>query len=214
MLRRTPKGKRHKEPTAISTQRLSRTPILAVPRERTYQMIKTGPALILGQGPVDVFAALTFRLSDLPENGAYKILWSLFQIQRVELQFRPMYRANRIVDAPNGLIPEIYVAFQPDSTQTVPTVIDDIRTFGDLVVTDDSDAFTVSFRPRFAKELFRSLALSTYEPSNDNDWLPTTAPDVPHYQTFVCITGSTNLAGPFQAWNVVARYHLTMKGQR
>jgi hypothetical protein len=177
-------------------------------------MMKTGPALLLSQGPIDVFSALNFRLSDLPENGAELILWSFYQIERIELQFRPMYRANPIHDAPAGLIPEIYVAYQSDSTTGTPISIDEMRRYADLVVTDDSDAFVVSFRPRFAKELFRSALLSTYEPSSNSDWLPTNAADVPHYSTFVGITGSTAVAGPFQVWNVVARYHLNFKLQR
>jgi hypothetical protein len=179
-----------------------------------YRMIKTGPALVLSQGPIDVFSQLTYRLSDLPENGAFLIMWSLYQIERIELQFRPMYRANPIHDAPAGLIPEIYVAYQPDSVVGTPANIDEMRRYADLVVTDDSDSFVVSFRPRFAKELFRTLIASTYEPSSNSDWLSTVTPDVPHYSTFVGITGSTSLAGPFQAWNVVARYHLNFKLQR
>jgi hypothetical protein len=182
--------------------------------QMNYRMVKTGPALVLSQTPIDGFSELLFRLSDLPENGAFLIMWSLYQIEKIELQFRPMYRANPIANAPLGLIPEIYVAYQQDSTVALPVNIDEMRRYGDLVVTDDSDAFTVSFRPRFAKELFRSLVASTYEPSLDSDWLPTTVPDVPHYRSFIGITGSTNLAGPFQAWNVVARYHLNFKLQR
>jgi len=192
------------------------SPILQTPPQSLCRFVKTGPAFAVDQQTLDTFTGLTFRLSDVPENGAYLILWSFYQIEKVELQFRPMYRANRVADAAAiGLIPEIYVAFDPDSTRATPVNLDEMRRYADLTVTDDSDGFVVSFRPRFAKTVFESALLSTYEPSNDQDWLPTIHNTVPHYNLFVAVTGSNVIGpGPFQAWNVVARYTLKFKDQR
>lgn len=189
--------------------------LLSTPKQTVFRTVKYGPNLLLQQGALDTFTGLQFRLNDLQENGAMLILWSLYQIEKIELQFRPMYRANSIAfDAPLGLIPEIYVAYDSDSTRATPASIDEMRRYADVSVTDDSGAFVVTFRPRFAKALFESLIANTYEPSENSDWLPTLHAAVPHYSAFVGITGSNNVAGPFQAWNVVARYHLAFKLER
>jgi len=192
----------------------SSTRMLPTPRQTIFHTWKTGPALVLPQTGIDSFTSLQFQLNDVPENGAMLIMWSLYQITEVELQFRPMYRANPIQPLANGLIPEIYVAYDSDSTRATPIDMNEMRRYADVTVTDDSVGFVVRFRPRFAKSLFENLLLNTYEPSHDNDWLPTIHNKVPHYSIFVGVTGSGNLAGPFQAWNVVARYHLAFKLER
>jgi hypothetical protein len=186
--------------------------MLKTPKQVITHFVKYGPALVIPQTAIDSFLSLQFRLNDLLENGAMLIMWSLYQIERIELQFRPMYRANSIViDSPQVLIPEIYVAYDSDSTLTPPASIDEMRRYSDVTVTDDSVGFMVSFRPRFAKPLFESVIANTYEPSLNSDWLPTLHPAVPHYSAFVGVTGSGNIAGPFQAWNVTARYHVAFK---
>jgi hypothetical protein len=176
-------------------------------------MVKYAPNGIVTQGPVDVVSSQTFQVSDLLENGAFLILFEEFQIVKVELAFRPMYRANAIVDALIGRIPEIYVAYDP-TTAGPPTSVDPLGRYSDVAITDDSDPFVVSFRPRFAKRIYNGLLTDGFEPSVDSDWLSTSDLSIPHYHIFIGITGSMNIAGPFQSWNVVPRYTLRFRGHR
>lgn len=104
---------------------------------------------ILTQTPVDSFYDLTFQASDLQENGAFLILWSEYRIRKVEMMFRPMFRANFVIEQPNIIIPQIFVVFDPASTAS-PTTLQQYQRYAGLVVEDDSRSFTLAFNPRVA----------------------------------------------------------------
>jgi hypothetical protein len=192
-------------------------PLRPPPSQNIFTTVKHGLPGRIAQAAGDAYTSLTFQLTDLLENGAMNIFWSLYQISEVSVEFRPAYRANSVIfDAPNGLIPQILVAFDPDSTVAGggSLDVDRLRRYANVVVTDDKEGFMVKFRPRVAKPVYENILINTYEPSDDSDWFPTSHPAVPHYGLYVAVTGSNNIAGPFQEWNVITRYSLRFKSER
>lgn len=165
------------------------------------------------QQPIDSFYNLTFQMSDLQETGAFKIMWSEYRIMKVELMFRPMFRANNVIQQGTILIPQILVVFDGTST-SAPATVQEFQRYAGLVVQDDSQSFSVTCMPRIATPVYDGIITSAYSVGEGKTWLQTAQPSIPHYSVHVAVTGSGNLAGPFQQWNVTTRYTLQFRLQR
>jgi len=173
---------------------------------------KWGAPRLLTQAPTDSFFDLTFQVSDLQENGAFLIMWSEYRIKKVELMFRPMYRANSVVLQGQILIPQIFVVFDPASS-IAPVNLVEYQRYSGLVVEDDSQSFAVTFTPRVAQPVYDGIITNAYSVGN-RPWLQTAQLSIPHYSVHVAVSGSANVAGPFQEWNVTTRYTVEFRVQR
>lgn len=183
------------------------------PSQVTSTLTKWADPSLITQSPVDSFFNLTFQMSDLQENGAFKIMWSEYRIVKVELMFRPMFRANNVIQQGTILIPQILVVFDGTST-SAPATVQEFQRYAGLVTQDDSQSFSVTCMPRIATPVYDGIITSAYSVGEGRTWLQTAQPSIPHYSVHVAVTGSGNLAGPFQQWNVMTRYTLQFRLQR
>jgi hypothetical protein len=166
---------------------------------------------VITQGPVDTFTAFSFQMNDLQENGAFLIMWAEYRIKLVEVFFRPMFRNNDVaLDAGQILIPQIVVVFEP-SANAAPSVMVEYERFQGAVICDDSRAFGVVASPRMAQPVYDGIITSAYAIGSNKTWLQTAQNSIPHYGIYVAVSGSGNIAGPFQAWNVQVRYTIDFR---
>jgi len=183
------------------------------PRQSSYTLTKWAKTDVYVQAPVDSFRDLTFQVSDLQENGAFLIMWSQYMIRKVEMDFRPMFRANSVREQAAIAIPLIYLVFD-SSGATVPTTLPEYERFAGLVTQDDSESFHVTFEPRIATPVYDGVITTAYSVPKGRTWLSTAFLSIPHYSLHVAIGGSGNVAGPFQAWNVTTRYTIDVQLER
>lgn len=213
--RRSNPGPRRGKTGGQAAYAFSRVAVGALARGNP-QMVTTlqkwGAPLLLTQAPADSFFNLTFQVSDLQENGAFLIMWSEYRIKKVELMFRPMFRANSVGLQGQILIPQIFVAFDPASSIS-PVSLAEYQRYSGLVVEDDSQSFAVAFTPRVAQPVYDGIITNAYS-VGDRPWLQTAQLSIPHYSVHVAVSGSANVAGPFQEWNVTTRYTLEFRVQR
>jgi len=213
--RRSNPGPRRGKTSGQAAYAFSRVAVGALARGNP-QMVTTlqkwGAPLLLTQAPADSFFNLTFQVSDLQENGAFLIMWSEYRIKKVELMFRPMFRANSVGLQGQILIPQIFVAFDPASSIS-PVSLAEYQRYSGLVVEDDSQSFAVAFTPRVAQPVYDGIITNAYS-VGDRPWLQTAQLSIPHYSVHVAVSGSANVAGPFQEWNVTTRYTLEFRVQR
>lgn len=175
-------------------------------------MTKWGPEQTLTQAPVDNITRFTFQVSDLFENGAFRILYAEYRIRTVELCFRPMFRANSVSLQTAIAIPLISVVYEPTSSTALS--YPDLQRYAGLVQQDDSRSFVVKCSPRIATPVFDGLITSAYSVGPRETWLQTEQLSIPHYGLFVGVSGSGNVAGPFQEWSVTVRYTLEFRIER
>jgi hypothetical protein len=183
------------------------------PNQAITTLTKWAAPSILTQSPSDSFFNLTFQASDLQENGAFLIMWSEYRIKKVELMFRPMFRANFVGEQGSILIPQLFVVYDPASTVS-PNSIAEYQRYAGLVVQDDSQSFSVACTPRIAQPVYDGIITSAFSVGEKATWLQTAQLSIPHYSVHVAISGSGNVAGPFQQWNVTTRYTLEFRVQR
>lgn len=186
--------------------------LLRGPSQRTVTMTKWGPQSVITQAPVDNITRFTFQVSDLLENGAFLILYSEYRIRMVEVCFRPMFRANSVALQTAVAIPLIYVVYEPTSSTSLSFA--ELIRFAGLVQQDDSKSFVVKCSPRIAIPVFDGIITSAYSVGSRDTWLQTEQLSIPHYGLFVGVSGSGNVAGPFQEWNVSIRYTLEFRIER
>jgi len=197
----------------VAFSRVAAGALSSGPQQAITTLTKWADPQTITQTPIDSFTDMTFQVSDLQENGAFLIMWSEYRIKKVELMFRPMFRANNVLQQGTILIPQILVAFDPGSTAS-PVSVHDYQRYAGLVTQDDSQSFSVACSPRIAQPVYDGVITSAYSVGERTTWLQTVQPSIPHYSVHVAVTGSGTLAGPFQQWNVMVRYTLEFRVQR
>jgi len=191
------------------------TPNSIIPqvKQKLYRCVKLGHPFGLVQGQFDSFSDFSFQVTDLAENGAFAIMFVEYRIISVTMTFRPMYRANAIInESTSGLIPQIYLVFDP-TNGTLPSSVSDYQRYQALVVHDDSSAVTIAFAPKAQEAIYNGILTTAYSPKLDSGWISTSYLGVPHYGAHVAISGS-GVVAEGQHWNVSVSYSIAFRGNR
>jgi len=207
-------GGRGKTTPMRSVQFSTVTPNSIIPqvKQEPYRCVKLGHSFGLVQGQFDSFSDFSFQVSDLQENGAFAIMFEEYRILSVTMTLRPMYRANAIInESTSGLIPQVYLVFDP-TNGTLPSSVSDYQRYQALVVHDDSSAVTIAFAPKAQEAIYNGILTTAYAPKN-SCWISTSYLGVPHYGAHIAISGS-GVAAEGQHWNVSVSYSIAFRGNR
>jgi len=180
--------------------------------QKTVTFVKHGAPLLVAQGIGATFHDYTFAMSDLPENGAYAILFQEYRLRKVDMFLRPMFRANSLAQAGLAEIPLVYVVFDP--TSYIPVSIANYQTFENVIVQDDSSTIQVSFCPVALISLYDGIITSAYAAAPRSTWLQTAEPSIPHNSLHIAVLGNSIIGAEFQQWNLEFRYTLEFRGFR
>lgn len=153
----------------------------------------------------DSFGALDFRLSNT-DASALAAYFEEYMISKVEVFFRPMYRANSVSSL--AYMPIIYVRPDPVDGGTWTSVAD-ARASDGVITMDDSAGFCVTFSPRINAYVYSGSSVPSGDPGPM--WLSTGDTGVRHYGLKWAITGGGASATEFQEWNVSIREEVRLR---
>lgn len=165
--------------------------------------------LTIAQADVDAFGAFDFRLAYVDQGAAYAALYQQYRIDKVELFFRPMYRANPALATPLFIVPLIFTAVDLNDISSWGAMSSAQRAAG-VVVHDDSGGFGVSFTPRVAMAVYAG-AFTAFAAPAERPWLDTGSDAVRHFGLKWAILGGGIGATAEQVWNVAIRYTVSFR---
>jgi hypothetical protein len=164
---------------------------------------KWGPRTTISAAQVDTFGGYQYELTDT-EASIFHSYFEQYQITMIEAFFRPMFRANSVVQAADGNMPLIYVATDPDDISAWGT-ISAAQSVDRVIEMDDSEGFVVKFQPVVSTALYDG-AFTAFANVDFAPWINTASVTVRHYGLKWAVTGSGVGAVPYQTWNVDHRY--------
>jgi hypothetical protein len=119
--------------------------VTRAPPQPTVIVTKWGPPVTFKQALADSFGNIVYKLSDINEAAALAALFQQYRLVKVMTCFRPMYRCNPIIDDDLVVMPLIYVAVDPNDSNTWANLTQ-ARNHSNVVVSDDAKAFAITFR--------------------------------------------------------------------
>jgi len=174
-----------------------------IPLQPLHHFVKWIDPFVISQALADSFGALSFQLSMLPQWNSFQALFNQYRLVKVEMFFRPMFRANA-VSLSAAVIPLIWVA--ADINDVTPwTTIDEAQSFETVTNQDDSGQFAIIVKPKVALPAFGGSMFNSYLVLNEDPWVDTDSADAQYYGVKWAVSGTSNPDAPFQQWNVTAR---------
>jgi len=177
-------------------------------RQNNLTVTKWGAPVVIVQSQFDSFGAFQFELADT-EASAVAAFWQQYQLVKIEASFRPMFRANPVIDDTVCAIPLIMVASDPNDISSW-TVMTQAESHTNLVVRDDDAGFVVTFKPSVATALYAG-AFTAFGHYDSAPWVDTATPTVRYYGLKWGITGSGFAASHYQSWRVMFRHTVRLR---
>jgi len=193
---------------ALRTGRVSNSLMARLPSQQRVLVHKWGAPTVLTQAQADTFGAFQFELTDT-EASSVAAFWQQYQIQAIEMQFRPMYRANPVIDDTVCVIPLIFVAVDPNDISSW-TTLSQAESHDNVAIKDDDRGFTLRLRPSVAAALYAG-AFTAFGHFPQQPWIDTASNSVRHYGVKWAITGSGFAASHYQSWRVISRYTVAFR---
>lgn len=163
---------------------------------------------VISQLQGDNFGSFQFTLNDLQQASVLGDLFQQYKITDIVAFFRPMYRANSMLQDADYLIPQIYVAFDPNDVSNWGA-ISDASDADSVFINDDSAAFRMTVKPRPAMAAYAG-AFTGFADSG-SPWMDAGNDQIRYYGLKWAITGAGIGAAHFQSWNVTIRYQLSFR---
>jgi hypothetical protein len=213
--KKSPKTFRRRQPGTrpVSDRRVASGELITV-REtnQVYQFQQLIPDVIVAQsGLSGNTGAFGYTISQLDQASSFNNLFDQYRIDRIDVTFFPMFRANPLASTSATLVPLIYVAVDYDDANA-PASVATLREYENCTVHDDSCSFTVSFHPHVAIAAY-SGAFTSFA-NQQSPWIDNASSGVLHYGVKWAVTGVTASQSVGQAWNVSARYYFSMRNIR
>lgn len=181
-------------------------PALQVPRTQVTVVHKWADQTELKQAnAVDAFGTFQFTLADT-EAVSFAPLFEQYRITKIEMTFRPMFRANGASLSGSYIMPLIYVAVDPNDVSSW-SLRSQAQSHDNVTVLGDEEPFTISFEPSVATAVYNG-AFSGFGHQR-NIWIDTGTTGARYYGVKWCITAG--VTPDIQHWEVVSRYTVAFR---
>lgn len=167
-------------------------------RQQQLTIHKWSSPVELLQASADSFGTVNFKLADLFEVNHFQTIFQQYRFDKVEVFFRPVYRANPASLASAYIMPLIYVGVDTSDGGSWTTT-NQARSYDSVIITGDNEPFMVAFKPQMLAEVFGAGVASPAGAANM--WISTDDVQVRHYGVKFAITGSGALP-EFQSYIV------------
>lgn len=157
-----------------------------------------------------VFFTQYYQLSFVDQYAQFAALFDQYMIEKVEVTFYPMFRANPLATS-SMLIPLIYVVCDFDDA-AAPTTIQQMGDYQNCVVRSDESSFMITLTPHVALAAYNG-SFTGYA-NQARQWLDCSSNNIPHYGIKVGIDAGASGQTALQAWNVSYRYKLAFRNVR
>ncbi len=157
------------------------------------------------------FYGLSFQFTDVVDWASFQSTFDQYKINKIDLEFRP---ANQLAVC-GGAGARSYLAFAVDfDSAAIPTSVNDILQYSNVIVLHPGQAYTVSFVPHCLLGVDNGSvqpAVTTRSP-----WLDLLTPDVVYYGIRAVVTQASFTTGTSNppAWQVHARLHISLRSSR
>ena len=177
-----------------------------IPPQQELIVHKWSDEFEVSQVSANSYGTYDFRLSNISQAGTFDDLFQQYQIRRVEIFWRPMFRANP-ANPTTYQMPLLYLAVDVNDSSSWATMVAAQSADNVMIVGDDSP-FMLSFRPQPVFVAYDGAVSNAYaQLQNANAWLDTGNSGARHYGLKFAITGG-GLASQFQTW--VVNWRLTV----
>ncbi len=176
----------------------------------------TTPAQFIVNSPTGTFAAVAFRLDDLPNLSAYTALFDQYRVERVKIHFRTRNPATFVANtgSPNGSVPQGYLVVDRDDS-TAPASASVMQQYDNAIAFCGTDSMEVDLVPSVTATVFASGAFSGYNiRDSDGMWLDCANSDVPCYGVKVGASALSASTTSNWTWDIVAEYIVSFRKTR
>lgn len=133
-----------------------------------------------------------------------------YTITKVEVWFRPTFKANPASLDATYVLPEIYVAADPTDAGNWAS-ISDAQSAENCVVMDDSEPFCVTLRPLPQLAAGKNAVFTGFSTIDAPLWVDTFDNDVRWFGLKIAISAAGGAATHFQRWDVQFRMFVTFR---
>lgn len=150
----------------------------------------------------DVYGALSFNLSSVPNYTEFTALFDQYRIDAVKVTFMP--RANSAELGTNQGITKLFTVVDYDDAAT-PTAINELMQYENLKTTRSTDDHNRTLRPMLARAVYQA-GLTAY--GTGRGWVDCANPSVPHYGLRYALQ---QLPAGNQSYDLKIKYYLSFK---
>jgi hypothetical protein len=176
---------------------------MQTPAQQTHTFYKWTATSSIAQSTGNVFGTYQFELNDLSEANTFAALYQLYRIKRVDMMFRPLWRANPVSVAAAYLPPLLYTAADVGNL-AVWTTLAQAQDNPNVTISDDQETVTISLEPYVPFEV--QLGSATPRGMMPSPWLSTNDTLIRHFGMNYAISLGGGGATEFQDWTVISRY--------
>jgi len=164
----------------------------------------------ISQMQFDTFGSFQFQLADTAADQ-FAQYFQQYRIEKVELFFRPMYRATSIASAAAvGMSPLLYIAADPNDVSNWATIAQAQNVDG-VMISDDETGFVMTLTPLPASPVYQGGLFQGFSTLDLRPWIDTGSDTVAYYGVKWAISGNGLAATPGQSWNVAIRYTIAFR---
>lgn len=202
------KAKKKKAVTTSTVKRIVKSQIEGNIRgEKIYKFKRTAPMVnVSSNSATEIFTALTFKLSDLPDYSEFVNLYDQYCIDKVVLYFLNQSANNyTYTNQARG-----YMLIVPDyDDSTTPVSMNELLQYDNLRIKGDLKSFRMSIKPKCAKLVYNGVS-SGYSASTG--FIDMAYPSVPHYGVKWGLSQVQTTNNNY--YQLFITYHLRFRGVR
>ncbi len=176
----------------------------------------TTPGQFTVSSPTGTFAAVAFRLDDLPNLSAYTALFDQYRIERVKAHFRTRNPATFVANtaSPNGSVPQGYLVVDRDDS-SAPASVAVLQQYDNAIAFNGTDSLEVDLVPSVTATVFASGAFSGYNiRDSDSMWLDCANSDIPCYGVKLGASALSTSTTSNWTWDITAEYIVSFRKTR
>jgi len=152
-----------------------------------------------------------FTLAQMPNVGEYSVLFELYRLNKVSIKFIPSQTIQEAPGLPAISAPNIgsIISVIDYTDVSVPGTQDQLLQYSTAKRHRHGRAFTRTFRPAVANEIYQSSAFTGYSPKW-KQWISTDYLNIPHYG-FKLWMDATPVSFSYEIWTT---YYFSLKGTK